>query len=994
MQKAAVEKRNFLDRPLFDFFDLSWETALYLLFIVAAILTRFWDLGVRTMSHDESLHAHYSWKLYAGQGYQHNPMMHGPFLFHANALVYFLFGVNDFTARIVPALFGVALVGLPYLLRRWMGRTGALLTSALVLISPSFLYYSRYIRNDIYIAVWTVLFLFFSFKYLEERRDIHLYLAAAFLSLAFCTKEVAFIHGFVFGSFFALLALARWLDDRRIPRGLPAFDLAMVMATLALPLLTSFPIKLLGFDPLDYSPAGIARSGSVFLAVVAAAIAIGLWWDRRRWPICAVVFYAIFVVLHTTFFTNGGGIATGFVGALGYWLAQHGVRRGGQPWYYYFVLILLYEFVPFIFSLMGMGYYLRKKRASSAPSVPFTPFLIYWLFMSILIYSWAGEKMPWMVLHPVLPMIVLTGRFMGQFFERTDWREIWRRGGWAVALLLPLLLFACSGLIAATPFQGRSLEELRETASWLAALVVGAILAAILARYVRRLGGRRTLRVVFATAFIVLCLLTVRFSWMANYINYDTAKEFLVYAHGAPGVKVAMRQIEEISRRTVGERQIKVAYDGAWPFPWYLQDYPNATLFGEKPSKQDLDAPVVIVELKNEGRVRPFLGDRYHWFKLCFLWWPAEDYYKGMTLRRLFDELGDPAKRAELWNVVFHRRYPRPLNDWYYRNDFYFCMRKDMLNQLWDFAVGPAPPVEVAEEPYAEGRVEATAILTWGSQGTGDGQFQDPRDVAVDKEGNVYVVDSGNHRIQKFDAHGHFLAQWGGQGNGPGQFREPWGIAVADDGSVYVADTWNHRIQKFDSEGRFLLQWGTYGATEGTLGAAGVFWGPRDVAIDAEGNVYVTDTGNKRVQKFDPKGKFLGQWGGGGVLDGQMDEPVGIAIDEKGNIYIADTWNQRVQKFDKDFNFLTKWPIRGWYGQSVVNKPYLAAKGGRVYVTDPEGYRVLVFDQEGKFLATFGEYGYDASSFALPIGIALDAEGNIYVVDSANHRVMKFAPLP
>jgi len=1027
MQKAAVEKRNFLDRPLFDFLDLSWETALYLLFIVAAILTRFWDLGVRTMSHDESLHAHYSWKLYAGQGYQHNPMMHGPFLFHANALVYFLFGVNDFTARIVPALFGVALVGLPYLLRRWMGRTGALLTSALLLISPSFLYYSRYIRNDIYIAVWTVLFLFFSFKYLEERRDIHLYLAAAFLSLAFCTKEVAFIHGFVFGSFFALLALARWLDDRRIPRGLPAFDLAMVMATLALPLLTSFPIKLLGFDPLDYSPAGIARSGSVFLAVVAAAIAIGLWWDRRRWPICAVVFYAIFVVLHTTFFTNGGGIATGFVGALGYWLAQHGVRRGGQPWYYYFVLILLYEFVPFIFSLMGMGYYLSRKGDEGNkgkgdegnkgkegkkgkglsplfPSFPFFPlndttllfiaFTIYWLLMSILIYSWAGEKMPWMVLHPVLPMIVLTGRFMGQFFERTDWREIWRRGGWAVALLLPLLLFAASALMSATPFQGRSLEELRETASWLAALVVGAILAAILARYVRRLGGRRTLRVVFATAFIVLCLLTVRFSWMANYINYDTAKEFLVYAHGAPGVKVAMRQIEEISRRTVGERQIKVAYDGAWPFPWYLQDYPNATLFGEKPSKQDLDAPVVIVELKNEGRVRPFLGDRYHWFKLCFLWWPAEDYYKGMTLRRLFDELGDPAKRAELWNVVFHRRYPRPLNDWYYRNDFYFCMRKDMLNQLWDFAVGPAPPVEVAEEPYAEGRVEATAILTWGSQGTGDGQFQDPRDVAVDKEGNVYVVDSGNHRIQKFDAHGHFLAQWGGQGNGPGQFREPWGIAVADDGSVYVADTWNHRIQKFDSEGRFLLQWGTYGATEGTLGAAGVFWGPRDVAIDAEGNVYVTDTGNKRVQKFDPKGKFLGQWGGGGVLDGQMDEPVGIAIDEKGNIYIADTWNQRVQKFDKDFNFLTKWPIRGWYGQSVVNKPYLAAKGGRVYVTDPEGYRVLVFDQEGKFLATFGEYGYDASSFALPIGIALDAEGNIYVVDSANHRVMKFAPLP
>jgi DNA-binding beta-propeller fold protein YncE len=364
--------------------------------------------------------------------------------------------------------------------------------------------------------------------------------------------------------------------------------------------------------------------------------------------------------------------------------------------------------------------------------------------------------------------------------------------------------------------------------------------------------------------------------------------------------------------------------------------------------------------------------------------------YKDLTPSKIMAILRDPAKRREWWNIFFYRKYPRSTDDWYYKDEFYFCVRKDVINQLWDYGVGPAP-IEVVEDPYAKGKREVTAILTWGSQGKGNGQFQDPRGIAVDQVGNVYVADSGNHRIQKFDSNGQLIIQWGSEGDGPGQFKEPWGLAVDAEGNVYVADTWNHRVQKFTGEGEFLLQWGGYRATGGAaVGEEGFFWGPRDVAIDAVGNVYVTDTGNKRVQVFSPGGEFLAQWGGVGVEDGQMDEPVGIAIDEEGFIYVADTWNQRVQKFGQDHNFVSKWPISGWYGQSVVNKPYLAVAGGRVYVTDPEGYRVLVFDQSGEFVATFGEYGFDSKSFALPTGIAVDAEGNIYVTDSANHRVMKF----
>ncbi len=1006
MQKSPSEKSSFLDTPIRLLFSLNWETAFYLLLIVLALTTRFWDLGARAFSHDESWHGNWSWKLYAGQGYRHDPASHGPFLFEANALIHLLFGVNDYTARMVPALFGVILVALPYLFRKWLGRTGALIASVLFLISPSLLFYSRYIRNDVYIVVWTLLLIFAMFRYLEERKSFHLYLLVVILSLSFCTKEVTFMNGAILGSFLVLLFFVQWLGDReRAIKSFPAFELALLMATLVLPLLAAFPVKyLLRADPLDYSQAGIVRSGATFLVLLVISAIIGVWWDWKRWLISAGLFYGIYIVLYTTFFTNGQGFATGVLGSLGYWLAQHDVQRGSQPWFYYFILMPMYEFVPLIFSLIGIGYELQTSKfklqssESKAQDLKFEveslKFFIYWLIMSVVIYSWAGEKMPWLVVHPVLPMMVMAGYFVGQVFERIDWRRLWRGGGAILALLLILILFAGSALITAAPFQGRSLAQLSRTLQWLAALVVGAILVAGVVRYWRALGTRRSLQVIFVTVFVLLCILTVRVSVMAAYINYDTAKEFIVYAHGTAGITRTVKEIEDISRRTVGDKQIKVAYDNesTWPFEWYLQDYPNLAYFGAQPTKQALDAPIVLVGPPNDSKVRPFLGDNYYWFKRRQIWWPMEEY-KNWTPSKLLDIVRDPAKRREWWNILWYRKYPRSADDWYHRDEFYFCVRKDVINQLWDYGVGPAP-IELVEDPYEKGKREAAAVQVWGSQGKGKGQFQDPRGIAVDEAGNVYVADSGNHRIQVFDPGGQFITQWGNEGDGPGQFKEPWGIAVDAKGNVYVADTWNHRVQKFDAEGNLLRQWGGYGAT----GDEGLFWGPRDVAIDAAGNVYVTDTGNKRVQVFSPDGDFLDQWGGFGVEDGLMDEPVGIAIDEQGtHIYVADTWNQRVQKFDappgEGARFVTKWPINGWYGQSVVNKPYLAAGGGRVYVTDPEGYRVLVFDQGGEFVATFGEYGFDSKTFSLPTGVAVDGEGNVYVIDSANHRVMKFAPI-
>jgi hypothetical protein len=135
-------------------------------------------------------------------------------------------------------------------------------------------------------------------------------------------------------------------------------------------------------------------------------------------------------------------------------------------------------------------------------------------------------------------------------------------------------------------------------------------------------------------------------------------------------------------------------------------------------------------------------------------------------------------------------------------------------------------------------------ISKWGSLGTGDGQFNNPWEIAIDNSGNVFVTDMNNDRVQKFTFGGAFLTKWGSTGTGDGQFNSPEGIAVDNSGNVYVTDSTNHRIQKFTSDGAFLTKWGSTGTGDGQFNF------PKGIAIDNSRNVYVTDWSNDRIQKF------------------------------------------------------------------------------------------------------------------------------------------------
>ena len=289
-------------------------------------------------------------------------------------------------------------------------------------------------------------------------------------------------------------------------------------------------------------------------------------------------------------------------------------------------------------------------------------------------------------------------------------------------------------------------------------------------------------------------------------------------------------------------------------------------------------------------------------------------------------------------------------------------------------------PIETTEEFLC-------FVTKWGSRGNEDGEFESPQGIATDNNGYIYIVDTYNYRIQKFDSDGNYITQWGNLGSQSGQFIAPFGVAVDDLGNVYVADTFNYRIQKFDSDGSYITQWGSEGSGDGQ------FAGPYGITVDGLGNVYVTDPRNYRIQKFDLGGNYITQWGNEGTGDGEFGSINGIAADSMGNVYIADTYNHRIQKFDSDGNYITQWGNMGSQSGQFIAPFGVAVDGlNNVYVADTVNSRIQVFTLDGEYLGRWGSYGNGDGQFYRPRGVTADDSGYVYVVDYSRNDVQKFGP--
>ncbi len=277
-----------------------------------------------------------------------------------------------------------------------------------------------------------------------------------------------------------------------------------------------------------------------------------------------------------------------------------------------------------------------------------------------------------------------------------------------------------------------------------------------------------------------------------------------------------------------------------------------------------------------------------------------------------------------------------------------------------------------------------TFINSWGTGGSGNGQFASPLGLAVSSTGQVFVTDANNHRIQRFDANGVFETQWGSFGSGNGQFNTPFGLAISSTNQVYVTDTSNHRVQQFDTNGAFQTQWGGLGSGNGQL------FFPFGLGVNTAGQVFVADTVNNRVQRFSGSGTYQTQWGTFGTGNGQLSQPTGVAINSTGQVFVVDRLNHRIQRFSEDGSYQTQWGSLGT-GDGQFNEPVPIAinASGQVYVAEFNSHRIQRFDANGNFQMKWGSLGSGNGEFSQPFGMAITPTGYIYVGDSLN-RVQRF----
>ncbi|TKJ30522.1 MAG: hypothetical protein CEE40_04805 [Chloroflexi bacterium B3_Chlor] len=526
---------------------LTVETGLYLLLVLLGALLRFYALGRQPLQEKEAQLALDVWRFCMGGAASIRG--HSPLLFHGNALLCLLFGANDFVARVLPALAGTVLIGLPYLLRPYLGRSGALISAAILAFSPSFIFFSRQLGGDIIVSGCALALLAGILGYTGRAKDSYLYLLAAALAVALMAGEASYVTLLALGGFFLALCVRAGLK--------PAPTRQTLLAG--------------GFET--------RRS-------------------RQAWLFAAGVFAALILLLSTGLFVNLHGLQA-TLDLLPAWLSQFQPLPDSQPWHYYLSLLLTYESLVLIFGLAGAFYLARRDL--------FSALLVCWFGVSLLLYSLMGTKPPSGLLQILVPLTLLAGKTMGELLGKVGQGERWLWDRLALLIAIPTIFHTILQLSAFSDPQ----DPGEPSHLILVFLSLFFLLCVILITGALAMDWRGALRTGGLVTLLFLGGLMVQATWRLSHYRPGNPLELFVERPTSPDVRNLVRAIEDFSNQQERDRHsVNITVQGQEDplLAWYLRDFTDLAFAPGSPSSL---TPVVITPIGEPLALPGYRGARF-----------------------------------------------------------------------------------------------------------------------------------------------------------------------------------------------------------------------------------------------------------------------------------------------------------------------------------------------------------------------------------------------
>ncbi|NOY98380.1 MAG: TIGR03663 family protein [Chloroflexi bacterium] len=1016
------EKRSWLERPIHPSLPaVTNEILLFALIMLAVVVSRFYDLGARVMSHDESLHTYFSWLLYKGQGYQHTPMMHGPLQFHLLSVSYFLFGVSDFTARIPSALFSVASVWMIWYWRRYLGKAGALIAALFTLISPYMLFYGRYVRNETFSGFAGLLMIYAILRYFERGEKRYLYMVTVSLIINFTAKETAFIYAAQ-----ALLFLAVYFAARVVNR----------------------PWK----DASAYT--GFIVSLAIAILLVGSALGFGLY--SKSAPGAAAVETALPADPFTAQSPASGlsspvsaaGVLAG-LGILALAVAAYFLIRGfgwekirGERSFDLLMLIgtmVLPMLTPIVIKAAGWSLPTTAPELAALTSgdiVKVAAALVGVFVAAIAIGLWWNADLWWknaLIFYSVFTILYTTfftnssGFFTGLLGSLGYWlvQQGVQRGSqpWYYYLLIQIPIYeflpALGTLLAlyyglrrrkaAPPAAGTEAEDAEPAAA-------------------SEDPTEENSPIVFAV------LLWWIVSSLAAYSYAGERMPWLTYHITWPMILLSGWALGRLIKRTdwagLRQRQAPLAMTLIFVFVLSLV---NSMLKLAGPSKpfqgKDLESlqatgdfifPALVALASAAGLTR-LLRDRD---------WRWKDVL-GSAALVVFGLLavltGRAAYRAAFIN------YDNATEYLVYAHAAGGV--KDVIAQTEEISRRTTGDLSaaIAYDASAPDTGVSWPFVWYLRDYTNLRSFDTPTRALRDSV--AIIVDQKNFdKIEPVVGQGYYrsdyIRMWW-----PNQDyfnlttkRDPH--VIFDDNypctgvfsalKLFRSTDFSRLCRAFTDPtmraGIFNIwlnrDFSLYAQATGSNALTLTTWEPsdrmrfyirKDVAAQVWNYGVIPEAQTIAADPYEQNAVTLAAnliFGVNGAGPGQFDAPRGIAIAPDGSLYIADSRNHRIQHFSADGEFINAWGVFGDASLSpappgAFNEPWGVAVGpdGSVYVSDTWNHRIQKFTADGQPVAMWGHYGLaeDAETFWGPRGIAVDAQGRVYIADTGNKRIVIYS---